>query len=419
MSSSDPFSADDTVRIYVVVKKRIVRWVESEYPAWVALIALSVFAGVIELGYARYSASTNHVGFFGTASYLLSISLASMICGVFFGFLFGIPRTLTGGTAVAPAGPEASGGDTAEGRGSQPRSAHLGTNTNLEQISDWLTKIMVGVGLTQISRLPHALRVLAGWLQPGLGNAAGARALGVLIVIFFSVCGFLIGYLWTRIHLTKAFRNAERDTLDTLEAKVTTMQAQPDKDAEALSLAQKILDPTVGDRRVPYEELAKAVRESSPALKVELFYMARKFRKERKDDPKKKAEIAKVLPIFQALTSCDESDRFHRTHAQLAYALFEQAQPQYENAVDEITRAIRIRNDGKDGGYLNYESFRSLCNMERMKLATDDRTRLELREVIFADLRFAAKGDPDFLKDPRVREWMAQQKMADLSLQAV
>jgi len=34
-------------------------------------------------------------------------------------------------------------------------------NTNLEQISDWLTKILVGVGLTQLREIPGQVQRLA------------------------------------------------------------------------------------------------------------------------------------------------------------------------------------------------------------------------------------------------------------------
>src|ERR1700730_13401118 len=60
-------------------------------------------------------------------------SSACMALGWAVGFLFGVPRV-----------------------GSTPASTRI--NTNLEQISDWLTKILVGVGLTQLHKLPTALR---------------------------------------------------------------------------------------------------------------------------------------------------------------------------------------------------------------------------------------------------------------------
>src|SRR4051812_27802494 len=59
----------------------------------------------------------------------LFISLAAALVGALAGFVFGIPKTVATGT------PAATSAGTA--------SPYQG-NTNLEEISDWLTKILVG-----------------------------------------------------------------------------------------------------------------------------------------------------------------------------------------------------------------------------------------------------------------------------------
>ncbi|MFO0126287.1 MAG: hypothetical protein ACK54J_03520, partial [Pseudanabaena sp.] len=63
-----------------------------------------------------------------------AVSGASFVLGFLIGFLFGVPRTV-------------ESNDPTLTKNSQTR---VHANTNLEQISDWLTKILVGVGLTQI-----------------------------------------------------------------------------------------------------------------------------------------------------------------------------------------------------------------------------------------------------------------------------
>ena len=185
------------VRIIIVIKKRIATWVEGRHEAWVALIMLSVFAAVVELGYAFHGANVANVPYLRLASYTLSISLAALMSGIFLGFLFGIPRTLSGNQSETT--PSANGSSTNAQSSTSGPSANGGTgltpNTNLEQISDWLTKILVGVGLTQISKLSGVLTALALALKPGFGNIEGGGTLGVIIVIFFAICGFLIGYL--------------------------------------------------------------------------------------------------------------------------------------------------------------------------------------------------------------------------------
>jgi len=56
-------------------------------------------------------------------------------------------------------------------------------NTNLEQISDWLTKIIVGVGLTQFPQ------IIRGFQSLGIrwGSAFGPGAAGELIAISITV----------------------------------------------------------------------------------------------------------------------------------------------------------------------------------------------------------------------------------------
>src|ERR1700722_12912182 len=80
---------------------------------------------------------------------LLSLAFASM--GGLVGFLFGIPRQLQQ-TATNAGNADDSKVDQRE----EPRPLA----TNLEQVSDWLTKIFFGAGLTQLVKLPSQLKLL-------------------------------------------------------------------------------------------------------------------------------------------------------------------------------------------------------------------------------------------------------------------
>ena len=87
-----------------------------------------------------------------------------MAGGGFVGFLFGIPRVLQDGQSgsagphpgVRPEAPTnlrlpsgASASSPSAGSGFR-----INVNTNLEQISDWLTKIIVGLGLVELRNMP-------------------------------------------------------------------------------------------------------------------------------------------------------------------------------------------------------------------------------------------------------------------------
>lgn len=130
-----------------------------------------------------------------------------MALGWAVGFLFGVPRV---GAATA--------------------SARI--NTNLEQISDWLTKILVGVGLTQLQQLPKALRDISTFISKGYGTS-GNDVFSLSMVLYFSTLGFLTGYLLTRLALQKEFDEEARvevNTTGSAEIKVT----QPAQDGDTV-----------------------------------------------------------------------------------------------------------------------------------------------------------------------------------------
>jgi hypothetical protein len=129
---------------------------------------------------------------------------AAFLLGCLTGFLFGIPRAPTHERAV-PQTEKITDPATAAGK----QVSGYRPNTNLEQISDWLTKILVGVGLTQLAQAPRAASALASALSPILGDAPHSGGFGLAMVIYFFVGGFFLTYLWTRLKLGAAFREAD------------------------------------------------------------------------------------------------------------------------------------------------------------------------------------------------------------------
>jgi hypothetical protein len=165
---------------------------------------------------------------------------AASAAGWLVGFLFGIPRSVAKGDAVIPADqapvrkePTAGGGGQSRGQtgapppnvtgettptppsgggGAQPKTS--GVNTNLEEISDWLTKIIVGVGLVELRKALVELENAATLIASTLGCPAhGADpcsqiSFAYAVMVYFSVTGFLGSYLLTRLYLQKALREA-------------------------------------------------------------------------------------------------------------------------------------------------------------------------------------------------------------------
>ncbi|GAA0678910.1 hypothetical protein GCM10010193_35530 [Kitasatospora atroaurantiaca] len=131
----------------------------------------------------------------------LMVAATFTVAGGGLGFLFGIPRLLTSGAAAHPADQSATS------------TASYAPNTNLEQVSDWLTKILLGAGLTQIGTLPHRLRQLGDALAPVVGGDEGAAGFAASLAVYFTVLGFLAGWLLTRLLLARALSAADRQTL--------------------------------------------------------------------------------------------------------------------------------------------------------------------------------------------------------------
>ncbi|MBV9302153.1 MAG: putative Ig domain-containing protein [Acidobacteriaceae bacterium] len=149
------------------------------------------------------------------------------------GFLFGIPRSLASDdqpvpmaqavAAAAPGGEQQNqaapvvagvqqGGVQAQQGGqnvSVRTQSSVRVNTNLEQISDWLTKIIVGVTLVQLRAVLTKLNDAATTIAASLGSNANRISFAYALMLYFSMTGFLGSYLLTRLFLQRAFRNVD------------------------------------------------------------------------------------------------------------------------------------------------------------------------------------------------------------------
>jgi CheY-like chemotaxis protein len=153
------------------------------------------------------------------------VCFASTAAGAALGFLFGIPRVLQGDTAPGSIGAREDQVNRPEAEGLRG-SYRLQVNTNLEQISDWLTKILVGVGLIQLQDLPSTLMRIANTVQPA-PQATNAPAVVVAIILSFVLLGFFIGYLMTRLYLAGAFGRADAPlVVGDVEVSVAQVSAQ-------------------------------------------------------------------------------------------------------------------------------------------------------------------------------------------------
>lgn len=84
--------------------------------------------------------------------------------------------------------------------------------SNLEQVSDWVTKLLLGGGLTQLQQIPGKIWELARWVAVGIDpGASGAlmdshQSFACGLIIYFAILGFFSGYLITKIQLGDKFQ---------------------------------------------------------------------------------------------------------------------------------------------------------------------------------------------------------------------
>ncbi len=174
---------------------------------------------------------------------------ASFAAGGTAGFLFGIPKSgilsESAGNASNGASSTADAGSQAE-QGTQERSAAQSArqrarpNTNLEEVSDWLTKILVGLTLANLGELRSQVQSIALnaasaiRAKPDASDISAASAL----IVGFALIGFLAVYLYMRLFVQGAIvrsddrMNRYRNAVEQAER---VSHSEPKIDQEATS----------------------------------------------------------------------------------------------------------------------------------------------------------------------------------------
>jgi hypothetical protein len=120
----------------------------------------------------------------------LLVGLAAVAVGVLLGVVFGIPRRVENSPVAA-------------------QRVYEG-NTNLEQVSDWIVKIIVALSLIELGNLATWFTRLSRSLGTALGQQPGSTAAAAGMLAYFTSVGFLAGYLWARTDFTETLDAGER-----------------------------------------------------------------------------------------------------------------------------------------------------------------------------------------------------------------
>ena len=150
-------------------------------------------------------ADTNGIGV-GVVTFLLFVAAAAV--GAALGFLFGLPRARFADQLNAASANAGEVGATSPA--ATAVSSHFLTNSNLTKVSDWLTTIVIGLGLVNLGRVIPALREFAAALEDPLGGYAYAGAIGISVLVAGTVASFLLVYLWTSIRFRELLEDSEK-----------------------------------------------------------------------------------------------------------------------------------------------------------------------------------------------------------------
>ena len=275
---------------------------------------------------------------------------ASLLAGFLVGFIFGIPRIPKDAPTAPQRQPRPQTGGAANDQSTSaplPATNHspVEANSNLVEISDWLTKILVGVGLVELEKIPGKLKALATYVGSGLRacdsvtcqNVSEAVALGIFI--FFFCAGFLIAYLWARLYLQRAF------------SELLNLASDVDKAWDYADMADEALD----DNR-----LADAIRFIDLAVS---------------SDPRNaKAHQLKGV-ILKAMAT--QSDQSPETKTRLL-----------QEALDEATQSSKLR-PSVGGAFYNIACYMALLGRDKKDALKN------LQEAFRLDPKLKAKAPTD------------------------
>lgn len=235
-------------------------WLMMALLGGLALIALRFLLPYLISGFARKAWDAT-----GIALVCMLWGLAWFSASFVMGFLFGVPRTQARSRNDSQANANGASGQPSSDEAANTGAGHrLQVNTNLEEISDWLTKILVGATLTQLGQVPQMVQRSAAYMAKGLGGGAHESMAGAMVV-YFSALGFFAGYVLTRMFFSGAFGRSDRDSglptpgdVAKMRAVAVTSETVPPMDNEAQKTAERMRNVPITDRLTATQAVAVA-----------------------------------------------------------------------------------------------------------------------------------------------------------------
>ncbi len=344
---------------------------------------------------------------------VLSLSLmtagSALLAGGLLGFLFGVPHTREVEPDQQKSADLGHSKSELEEGDSKPRQTAYKPNTSLEQISDWLSKIIVGVGLVEIKTIPTQLRALAKYLATG-SDRKNAESVLLTTIVYFAVCGFVFGFLWARIYLRKWFKEADEDDVKRLDDKLNQLERRHLADAKALALVNEQLNRGPDDAAASEDKIASTIRAASTPIKIQIFDLA-----ERASDNQQAIDYHlknhTAVSIFKGLIASDDNRRYHRNFSELSYALSRSQPPDLQGAESAISAAMESRDRFGLRGWKYYELRRARYRIQMdSNYRNNEKSAEDVRARIIADLKIAFKehenGERWLKENPDIGKWV-------------
>jgi hypothetical protein len=302
---------------------------------------------------------------------------SAFIVGVLLGVLFGFPPAASSSssqTAGETSGTQSGSLPASSGTG-RPQPPSVFQNTNLQEISDWLTKVIVGASLVELTKLPPLVEQFAAFMAKGANPYEPSPPVALVILGYFWACGILYGYIWTRYEIAATSHPLDRDR-------------------EALARVDRWLNQPPGPKDdEDRTAMMNAIKAASAGARIKIFLDAEKYRK-----PATEAVNERSFPVFQALAEADTQEIFHRNRGQYALALMGKkkdpkdlaaSKVEWTSALDLLNDAMRIRDRSREPNWREYELARAVCRIhldEQFNQQPKQKSAPDVRKAIRADL---------------------------------
>jgi hypothetical protein len=179
--------------------------------------ALSTVRGFATLGLVAvalfgWMASPKDGSLRGAATALLA-AMAAFGAGGLMGFFFGLPRW---SADSAPPRKPATGGAATDADAADESRGAIVHNTNLHRVIEWLTTLIVGLGLVHLKEAIRHATMASRWLTgeivaPKDPLSVESGTPGAAILLTYAIAGFFLVFLWTVRYMGREIRDADND----------------------------------------------------------------------------------------------------------------------------------------------------------------------------------------------------------------